>query len=74
MCGNAISPVIFARVTEKWFNLESGLVHDGRLTRFMALISDRPGGLAVECRAEAEADANIKDIAYDRAFSGRGVL
>jgi threonine dehydratase len=69
VCGNAISPFIFARVPEKWFNLESGLVHDGRLTRFMALISDRPGGLAVLCRVTAAAGASIKDIAHDRAFS-----
>src|SRR5476651_2471557 len=38
--GGNIDPAILSRVIEK------GLVHDGRLTRFTAKISDRPGGLA----------------------------
>ena len=48
-------------------------MHDGRLTRFTAIISDRPGGLAVLCRVIADAGASIKDIAHDRAFSGPDV-
>ena len=39
-CGGNIDPAILSRVIEK------GLVADGRLCRFSALISDRPGGLA----------------------------
>jgi len=53
--------------------IEKGLVHDGRLTRFTAKISDRPGGLATLARVIAEAGASIKDIEHDRAFSGADV-
>jgi threonine dehydratase len=67
VCGGNIDPAILSRVIEK------GLVHDGRLTRFTAKISDRPGGLAVLCRVIADAGASIKDIAHDRAFSGPDV-
>lgn len=62
--GGNIDPAILSRVIEK------GLVHDGRLTRFTAIISDRPGGLAELCRVIAAAGASIKDIAHERAFSG----
>ena len=65
--GGNIDPAILSRVIEK------GLVNDGRLTRFTAKISDRPGGLAQLCRVIAEAGASIKDIAHDRAFSGPDV-
>ncbi len=67
VCGGNIDPAILSRVIEK------GLVHDGRLTRFTAVISDRPGGLAELARVIAGAGASIKDIAHDRAFSGPDV-
>ncbi len=67
VCGGNIDPAVLSRVIEK------GLVHDGRLTRFTALISDRPGGLAELCRVIAANGASVKDIAHDRAFSGPGV-
>ncbi|HVS53109.1 MAG TPA: threonine ammonia-lyase [Opitutaceae bacterium] len=66
-CGGNIDPAILSRVIEK------GLVHDGRLTRFTAKISDRPGGLAELSRVIAASGASIKDIAHDRAFSGADV-
>lgn len=65
--GGNIDPAILSRVIEK------GLVHDGRITRFTARISDRPGGLAELCRVIADCGASIKDIAHDRAFSGPDV-
>ena len=65
--GGNIDPAILSRVIEK------GLVNDGRLTRFTAVISDRPGGLAVLARVIADAGASIKDIEHDRAFSGPDV-
>jgi threonine dehydratase len=65
--GGNIDPAILSRVIEK------GLVHDGRLTRFTAKISDRPGGLAELCRVIAASGASVKDIAHDRAFSGADV-
>lgn len=64
VCGGNIDPAILSRV------IENGLVHDGRLTRFTATISDRPGGLAELSRVIASTGASIKDIAHDRAFSG----
>jgi threonine dehydratase len=67
VCGGNIDPAILSRVIEK------GLVHDGRLTRFTAVISDRPGGLAELCRVIASCGASVKDIAHDRAFSGPDV-
>jgi threonine dehydratase len=67
LCGGNIDPTILSRV------IEQGLVHDGRLTRFSAIISDRPGGLAELSRVIAGCGASIKDIAHDRAFSGPDV-
>ncbi|HEY1107553.1 MAG TPA: threonine ammonia-lyase [Opitutaceae bacterium] len=65
--GGNIDPAILSRIIEK------GLVHDGRLTRFTVVISDRPGGLAELCRVIASCGASIKDIEHDRAFSGPDV-
>lgn len=65
--GGNIDPAVLSRVIEK------GLVHDGRLTRLAATISDRPGGLAELCRTIAAAGASIRDIEHDRAFSGPDV-
>ena len=67
VCGGNIDPAVLSRV------IETGLVHDGRLTRFGARISDRPGGLAELCRVIASLGASIKDVAHDRAFSGPDV-
>lgn len=67
ICGGNIDPAILSRI------IESGLVSDGRLTRFTARISDRPGGLARLTRVIAECGASVKDIAHDRAFSGPDV-
>ncbi|HEY4300608.1 MAG TPA: threonine ammonia-lyase [Candidatus Didemnitutus sp.] len=67
VCGGNIDPAILSRVIEK------GLVHDGRLTRFTVMISDRPGGLAELTRVIAASGASIKDIEHDRAFSGPDV-
>jgi threonine dehydratase len=63
-CGGNIDPVILSRV------IDQGLVHDGRMTRFTVVISDRPGGLAALSRVIAESGASFKDIEHDRAFSG----
>lgn len=65
--GGNIDPAILSRIIEK------GLVRDGRITRFTAVISDRPGGLAELTRVIAASGASIKDIQHDRAFSGPDV-
>ncbi len=49
--------------------IERGLVSDGRLCRFTASISDRPGGLARFAGLIAEEGASVIDIAHDRAFA-----
>jgi threonine dehydratase len=67
LCGGNIDPNILDCVIEK------GLVVDGRLTRFTAVISDRPGGLAKLTRLLAEAGASIKEVTHDRAFAGADV-
>ncbi|WP_438480638.1 threonine ammonia-lyase [Oleiharenicola lentus] len=67
VCGGNIDPAILSRVIEK------GLVHDGRLTRFTVIMSDRPGGLAELARVLAGCGASVKDIEHDRAFSGPDV-
>ncbi len=67
LSGGNIDPVILGRVIDK------GLVADGRLCRFTAVVSDRPGGLARLAQRIAQTGASIKDIAHDRAFSGSDV-
>ncbi|MBL4576314.1 MAG: threonine ammonia-lyase, partial [Opitutaceae bacterium] len=66
-CGGNIDPSILSRVIEK------GLVADGRLCRFTAVISDWPGGLAKLTKGIAESGASVKDITHDRAFAGSDV-
>lgn len=67
ICGGNIDPAVLSRI------IEGGLVSDGRLTRFRARISDRPGGLAKLTQVIADCGASVKDIAHDRAFSGPDV-
>jgi threonine dehydratase len=63
LCGGNIDTTILGRV------LERGLAHDGRLCRFSATISDRPGGLARFASLIAEEGASIVDVTHDRAFA-----
>jgi len=63
LCGGNIDTPILGRV------LERGLASDGRLYRFRATISDRPGGLARFAGLIAEEGASILDVAHDRAFA-----
>jgi threonine dehydratase len=46
--------------------IEVGLVHDARICRFTAVITDRPGGLAGLAGLIASTGASIKDITHDR--------
>ena len=63
LCGGNIDPNVLSRVIER------GLVADGRLARFTAVISDRPGGLANLTTQIAAAGASIKQVVHDRAFA-----
>jgi threonine dehydratase len=67
LCGGNIDPNVLSRVVER------GLVADGRLARFTAVISDRPGGLADLAAKIASAGASIKQVVHDRAFAGSDV-
>jgi threonine dehydratase len=64
LCGGNIDSAMLGRV------IEHGLVLDGRLCRFTATISDRPGGLARLAQVIASVGASVKEIEHDRAFAG----
>ncbi len=63
LAGGNIDPSMLGRV------IEHGLVTDGRLTRFSAVISDRPGGLAEFASIVARVGASVKQIEHERAFA-----
>ena len=63
LCGGNIDTNVLSRV------LERGLAFDGRLCRFTATISDRPGGLARFAAIIAEEGASVHEIDHDRAFA-----
>jgi threonine dehydratase len=67
LCGGNIDPNVLSRVIER------GLVADGRLGRFIAVISDRPGGLADLATQIASTGASIKQVVHDRAFASSDV-
>src|SRR5207253_4838371 len=67
LCGGNIDTNILSRVIER------SLVADGRLSRFTAVISDRPGGLADLSKQIAATGASIKQVVHDRAFASSDV-
>ena len=67
LSGGNIDTPILGRV------LERGLASDGRLHRFTATISDRPGGLARFAGLLADEGASILEIAHDRAFASEDI-
>jgi threonine dehydratase len=67
LTGGNIDPNVLSRV------IEHGLVVDGRLTQFRAVISDRPGGLAALAQAIAAVGASVKQITHERAFASADV-
>jgi threonine dehydratase len=67
LCGGNIDPNVLSRVIER------GLVADGRLCRFAAVISDRPGGLADLAMQIAATGASVKQVVHDRAFASSDV-
>jgi threonine dehydratase len=64
LSGGNVDPLILSRIIEK------GLVADGRLCRFTAVVPDRPGGLARLTQLIAQSGASIQEITHDRAFAG----
>jgi threonine dehydratase len=64
LCGGNIDTTMLGRI------LQRGLAADGRVCRFSAHISDRPGGLAEFTRVLADEGVSVIDIAHDRVFGG----
>lgn len=64
LCGGNIDTTMLGRIIQR------GLVVDGRLCRFSARISDRPGGLSAFTKVLADQGVSVIDIAHDRVFSG----
>jgi len=62
LCGGNIDITTLGRVIER------GLAADGRLLRFTATVSDRPGGIAGLTELIANSGASIKDIYHERAW------
>jgi threonine dehydratase len=62
LCGGNVDVPVLGRVIER------GLAADGRLVRFEASVSDRPGGIAALTRVLADSGASIKDIFHERAW------
>ncbi len=62
LCGGNIDPTTLSRV------IEHGLTLDGRLIQFLAVIRDRPGGLADLALGIASTGASIKQVSHERAF------
>jgi threonine dehydratase len=63
LSGGNIDVNILSRIIDR------GLVGDGRLTRLMVKVPDRPGSLAGLTRVVARLGANVLEIAHRRAFA-----
>jgi len=62
LCGGNIDTTMLGRIIQR------GMAADGRLCRFSAHISDRPGGLAAFTKTLADQGVSVIDIAHDRVF------
>jgi threonine dehydratase len=62
LCGGNIDTTTLGRVIER------GLAADERLVRFVAQVSDLPGGVANLTKLLADHGASIKDIYHERAW------
>nr|CCA24766.1 threonine dehydratase catabolic putative [Albugo laibachii Nc14] len=62
LCGGNIDTPVLGRVIER------GLAADGRLVRFIATVSDRPGGIAQLANLMLECGVSVKDIHHERAW------
>ena len=64
LTGGNVDPLTLGRIIAK------SLAADGRIYRFNALISDRPGGLAGLSAMLAGVEANVTEIVHNRTFAG----
>lgn len=63
LCGGNLDMSVLGRIIDR------GMVTDGRLCRFIAVISDRPGGLQHLAEIIAGLGASVKDIFHERTFT-----
>jgi threonine dehydratase len=63
LCGGNIDPLMLSDIIER------GMVRTGRLTRLTVELRDLPGALAQVTACLAEQNANIEEIAHQRAFT-----
>lgn len=63
LCGGNIDVNMISRIIDR------GLVEDGRLTRLVVRVPDRPGSLSRLTEMVARLGANVLDIAHARAFA-----
>lgn len=63
LCGGNIDTTVLGRV------LDRGLAADGRLVKFVATISDRPGGISSLSEIISSNGASIRDIFHERAWT-----
>ncbi len=61
LCGGNIDMPVLGRVIER------GLTADGRIHRFVAKVSDRPGGIASLTECISRFGASVKDLQHERA-------
>ena len=61
LCGGNIDMPVLGRVIER------GLTADGRIHRFVASVSDRPGGIAHLTDLIAKCGCSVKDLYHERA-------
>jgi len=62
ICGGNIDTTTLGRVIDR------GLAADQRLVRFVATVSDRPGGIARLTSLLASEEASVKDIYHERSW------
>ncbi|KAA0201061.1 Threonine ammonia-lyase [Fasciolopsis buskii] len=60
--GGNIDTTVLGRVIER------GLAFEGRMCRFLVIVSDRPGGIAELCSVLRDLGVSIKDIFHERAW------
>ena len=68
LCGGNIDLTVLGRIIER------GMAADGRLVKFVVVVSDRPGGLAKLTKLLADIGASVKDIQHERAWLNGSVF
>ena len=62
LCGGNIDTQVLGRIIER------GLAADGRLTRLVCCVTDRPGSLSRVLQIVGDAGASVREVHHDRSF------